>query len=172
MAASKTGHRDISSGASALASLPGVEHITGVLHYQQAAGVGNGADGVPIRAVATQIRGEDRLGTRPDHGLDASVVKLVCISGDIHKDGYQTRLHHGGYVGGERQRRGDDLVASLKLEKIHRYAQSRRAAVDHESVLLGQERGGPFAQTQRHFHRCRESMSAVPRRRPRSRGSS
>jgi hypothetical protein len=47
----------------------------------------------------------------------------------------------GGDVGGERERRGDDLVAGRQVEQVDGEAQRRGPGVDHHAVPLGQQVG-------------------------------
>ena len=118
-----------------------VEHVAAVLDHEQAVRVGDGADGVPVGAVADEVRREDRLGARADHLLDLVDVDLVRVGLDVDERGHDAVAHERRDVARERQRRRDHLVAGLAAEQVDRQPQRRRAGVHHHAVRLGQQLG-------------------------------
>ena len=117
--------------------------------------VGDLADAVPVRAVATEVGDHDPLGLRTDHLGDALGIDLVGVGLDVDQHGDDARLHQRGEVGREAQDRCDDLVARLAVEQVDGQAQGGRPRVHHHPVLLGQqlgdlalELGHPFAQVE------------------------
>ncbi len=147
------------------------ERVAGVLDHLQAVAVGDRPDAVPVRGVADQVRGEDRLGPRPDHRLDRVDVDLERVRGDVDEHRHQTGSQDRGDVGGERDRRGDDLVAGFEAEHLDREVERRAAGVAHDAAALAEQLGDALlhrldvlADAQR-----RSDRRAAPRRPPRSR---
>ena len=103
--------------------------------------VGNGADPVPVGAVADEVRREDGFGAGPDHRLDAVDVDLEGVGLDVDEDGDDARSHQRGDVARERERRRDDLVAGLAPQQLDGEAECGRSRVDHDAVALREQLG-------------------------------
>ncbi len=138
-------HRDVGSSSRARAAQVRVEHVAAVFHDEQAVAIGDGADGIPVGAVADEVGRQDRLRARTDHRFDGVDVDLQCLGIDVDERGDDAVAHERGDVAREGQWRRDHLVAGLAAEEVDREPQRRGSAVDHHRVLLGEELGAaPF----------------------------
>ena len=131
--------RDVGARAGARAAQVRVEHVAAVFDDEQAVAIGDGADGVPVGAVADEVGREDRLRARADHRLDAVDVDLQRVGLDVDERGDDAVAHERRDVARERERRRDHLVAGLAAEQVDGEPQRRRAAVHHHRVLLGEQ---------------------------------
>ena len=135
---------DVGPGARARAAQQGVaQHVAGVLDDEEAVTVGDVANHVPVRAVADQVGGEDRLRARAHHLLDAAHVDLVAGLVHVDEGRHHARPHHGGDVGREGEHRGDDLVAGLQVEEVEGEVDGGGTGVHHHAVALGHQLGHP-----------------------------
>ena len=116
----------------------GAERVARVLDHLEAVRVGDGADAVPVGAVADEVRSEDRLGARGDHLLDGVDVDVERVGLDVDERGHEPGAHERRDVGGEGDRRGDDLVAGLAAEQLDREVERRRAGVHHDPAPLAE----------------------------------
>ena len=119
------GDREVGPFTGAAAVEAGVEYVTAVLDHDQAVGVGQLPDAVPVGDVADEVRGEDRPAPVRHHGFDAVGVDLVRGGVDVDEGGHDAGVHERGHVGAEGEGGGDDLVARLELEQVDRQAQGR-----------------------------------------------
>ena len=119
----------------------GAERVARVLDHLEAVRVGDGADAIPVGAVADQVRHEDRLRARRDHLLDAVDVDVERVGLHVDERGHETPAHERRDVGGERDRRGDHLVAGLAPEQLDREVERRRTGVDHDPAALAEVLG-------------------------------
>ena len=103
--------------------------------------VGDRADAVPVGHVADQVRDEDRARARADHRLDRVDVDVVGVGLDVDEHRHEPGAHDRRDVGGERDRRRDDLVAGLQPEQLDREIQRRRARVAHHAPALAEQLG-------------------------------
>ena len=103
--------------------------------------VGDGADAVPVGAVADEVGGEDRLGAGREHRLDGVDVDVVGVGLHVDERGHDAGAHERCDVGGEGDRGGDHLVAGLAPEQLDREVQRGGTRVAHDPVPLAEVLG-------------------------------
>ena len=78
-----------------------------------------------------------------DHRLDGVDVDLEGVGRDVDEHRHEPLAHHRRDVGGEGQRRGDDLVAGVEVEQFDGQVERRAARVAHHAAALAEELGDP-----------------------------
>jgi hypothetical protein len=96
---------------------------------------GNRVDLVHVGALAVQAHRHDGAGARRDRGLDTRGVDVAGVGLDVHPDRHAAQQDDGLRRGRERERRGDDLVARLQVQRHHR-DQQRLGAAGHGDAMF------------------------------------
>ena len=109
---------DVGSRAGRRAPERGAERVAGVLDHREAVPIGDLPDAIPVRRVAGEVRHEDRLRRGPDHRFDPVDVDVEGVRLDVDEHRNQPGADQRCEIGGERQRRGDDLGAGGQVEQL------------------------------------------------------
>ena len=126
--------RDVAPGSRRLVAIRGSHRLRGVLDHGEAAGAGDGGDGVHGGRLAIEVDGHDGPRPRRHRLVHERGIQVVRSRIDVHEDGPRVHHEHAGRRGHEGEGRGDDLVTGPDADRLEGDDEGIGARSDPDAV--------------------------------------
>lgn len=133
----------VADGADGAAPVGGTDGVGSIFEHADAAGAGDGEDGIHIAGLSCEVDGDDGFRARGDRAFEGGRVEVGIPLADVDEHGLRAAVHHDGGGSGEGVGGDDDFIAGTDSPGAQAEVEGGGAGVDDVDVG-GAAGGGEF----------------------------